>query len=206
MQLAGEILSHMNMLISSGGARKLGVQFGAYATFMSFFGLADLPSANEDFKGIVDYASSLVLEMFTTKDVGDAFPSEQDLQIRFLFHNGSASNASQPTVYPLFGAGKDALMWTDFQTKMQDFAIGSTQQWCEKCGNETGSCAAFAAKTEAVTQGSKGMSPAIGGVIGAFVTLAVVLGTLAGVMLVGGFTLVSKKRVKAEEVGVETKA
>jgi hypothetical protein len=208
MQLAGEILSHMNGIVSSQGARKLGVQFGAYATFMSFFGLTDLPSVSQDFTGIVDYASSLVLEMFTEKDVGEGFPSEQDLQVRFLFHNGTASNASEPSVYPLFGSANEPLMWTDFQSKMRDFAIGSTQQWCEKCGNETGSCAAFAAKTELAAQGGKGgLSPAVGGVIGAFVTLAVVLGTLAGVMLVGGFTLVSKKRVKgAQEVVVETKA
>ncbi|KAH4036620.1 hypothetical protein HBI24_090240 [Parastagonospora nodorum] len=208
MQLAGEILSHMNGIISSQGARKLGVQFGAYATFMSFFGLTDLPSASRNFTGIVDYASSLVLEMFTEKDVGEGFPSEQDLQIRFLFHNGTASNVSEPSVYPLFGGANEALMWTDFQSKMRDFAIGSTQQWCEKCGNETGGCAAFAVKTESAAMGGKGgLSPAVGGVIGAIVTLAVVLGTLAGVMLVGGFTLVSKKRVKGvQEVGVETKA
>lgn len=205
MQLAGEILSHMNTLIASQGARKLGVQFGAYATFMSFFGLADLLSVNRDFKGVVDYASSMAFELFTEKD-GEGFPSEQDLQIRFLFHNGTASNASEPAVYPLFGAQDNTLMWTDFQAKMQQFAISSTQQWCEKCGSETGSCAAFAAKTEVVKGNGGGMSPAIGGVIGAFVTLAVVLGTLAAVMLVGGFTLVSKRMRRVEEVGVETKA
>jgi len=51
------------------------------------------------------------------------------------------------------------------------------------------------------------MSAAIGGVIGAFVTLAVVLGTLLAVMLLGGLRLMSKKtlagRGSPETAGVK---
>lgn len=196
MQLAGEVLKYMNEVISSQGARKFGIQFGAYATFMSFFGLADLPAANEDFKGIVDYASSMSFELFTTADASNGFPGTDDLQVRFLFHNGTASNQSEPVAYPLFGGKDIALSWNEFQAKMSGFAIRTTEQWCGKCGSTAGACAAFAenASGGAATAGhASGMSPAIGGVIGAFVTLAVVLGTAAVVLLVGGFRLVSKK-------------
>lgn len=213
MQLAGEILSSFHQTISSQGSKPaLSVQFGAYATFMSFFGLADLPAVNGDFRGVVGYASSLVFELFTSTDVSSGFPKDEDLKVRFLFHNGTATNTSEPVAYPLFGSNTNELSWKDFQAGLAKFAITSTQQWCEKCGDKTGKCAAYAPKTDATTQsagGKGGMSPAIGGVIGAFVTLAVVLGTMAAVMLIGGFTLAKKRKNGERGVGgenVETKA
>lgn len=203
MQLAGEVLTYMNDIISSKGSKKFGVQFGAYATFLSFFGLVDLPAVSDNFTGVVDYASSMVFELFTNATVASgSFPSADDLQVRFLFHNGTASNTSEPTAYPLFGGSADAVSFNDFQTNLNKFAVSTTEQWCTKCGNSTGSCAAYAnnsdgngAGTQSNSSGGGGMSPAIGGVIGAFVTLAVVLGSLALFMLLGGFRLVSKKRL-----------
>ncbi|KAF1947149.1 phosphoglycerate mutase-like protein [Clathrospora elynae] len=213
MQLAGEVLKYMNDIISSNGTKKFAAQFGAYATFLSFFGLADLEKASTNFTGVVDYASSMVFELFTDADASSGFPGADDLQVRFLFHNGTASNTSEPAVYPLFGGSADAVSWNDFQTNLDKFAIKTTEQWCTKCGNSTGTCAAYAPKDNgANTQqksSSNGISPAIGGVIGAFVTLAVVLGLLAAFMLVGGFRLVSKKALKNGAAGgssVEPKA
>ncbi|OAL02742.1 phosphoglycerate mutase-like protein [Phaeosphaeriaceae sp. SRC1lsM3a] len=212
MQLAGEILSSLNSMISSPAkSPKLSIQFGAYATFMSFFGLADLPAASGDFKGVVDYASSMVFELFTNADVpSSGMPATSDLNVRFLFHNGTASNSSEPATYPLFGGKSNEISWTEFQDKLKAFAITSTEQWCNVCGNSTGACAAYGEKKPSAqgVAGKQGMSPAIGGVIGAFVTLAVVLGTLAAVMLIGGFTLVSKKRMRsnANVASVEPKA
>jgi hypothetical protein len=201
MQLAGEILEYMNTIISTSGSKKFGIQFGAYATFMSFFGLADLQKVSDDFTGVVDYASSMVFELFTNADVTSGFPNGDDLQVRFLFHNGTASNTSEPTVFPLFGGSDNAVSWNTFQDKLNEFAITTTEQWCTKCGNTAGSCAAFANNDDATVSQQKGngssdISPAVGGVIGAFVTLAVVLGSLAALMLVGGFRLVSKKALQ----------
>jgi hypothetical protein len=213
MQLAGEVLKYMDSAISSKGAKKLGVQFGAYATAMSFFGLADLPAANPAFKDVMDYASSLVFELVTSSDASAGFPDPKDLSVRFLFHNGTASNTSEPTAYPLFGTDKTTLPWTDFVDRMSAFAVSDSKTWCNKCGNTAGACAAYASGSTASAQGgsvaSKGLSPAVGGVIGALVTLAVVLGSLALVMLVGGFRLVSKKTLAAGQVTkevIETKA
>jgi len=214
MQLAGEILKYMNSTITSGAkglsSNKLGIQFGAYASFFSFFGLAGLPAANPDFMGIPDYASSMVFELFTESDVpSGTFPATGDLQVRFSFHNGTASNSSEPVAYPLFG-GKDlAISWSDFSDSISKFAVTTTEQWCTKCGNTTGTCAAYAPSSptpSAVAKssgGGGGISPAVGGVIGAMVTLAVILGTLAAVMLVGGLRLVSKKRLAGQGVNGE---
>lgn len=214
MQLAGEILSYFNGTITSQGAKKFGIQFGAYATFLSFFGLADLAANNTDFTGVVDYASTMTFELFTSADVSGKFPGTQDLQVRFLFHNGTASNTSEPVAYPLFGGSALAMSYDAFHDGLAKFAVQTTEEWCSKCGSTTGSCAAFASNNSnsngsgggsAQQSGGSGISPAVGGVIGAFVTLAVVLGSLAAFMLVGGFRLVSKKRLAGGVQG-ETQA
>lgn len=206
MQLAGEVLKYMNSTIAAGragsSANKFGIQFGAYATFLSFFGLAGLDGVSEDFMGLPDYASSMVFELFTDADVaaaGGGVPADDaDLKVRFLFHNGTASNASAPSVYPLFGGDAEAIPWAQFHDGLSKFAVGSTEQWCHMCGNTTGSCAQFdeGGKGPSATgagAGKGGMSAAVGGVIGAFVTLAVVLGLAGVVLLVGGFRLVRKR-------------
>jgi hypothetical protein len=214
MQLAGEILKYMNSTIASGKAgqssNKFGIQFGAYATFFSFFGLTSLQKANPDFMGVPDYASSMALELFTDADLSSGYPSNDNLQVRFLFHNGTASNTSEPTVYPLFGGSANAVSWTDFSNGLTKFAVSTTEDWCTKCGNSTGTCAGFGdsssnngSPTAQSSSGGHHMSAAIGGVIGAFVTLAVVLGSLLAVMLLGGFRLVSKKAL-AGRGGPET--
>jgi len=211
MQLAGEIFKYMNSTITSGAkglsSNKLGIQFGAYASFFSFFGLAGLPAANPDFMGIPDYASSMVFELFTESDVpSGTFPATGDLLVRFSFHNGTASNSSEPVAYPLFGGKNLAISWSDFSDSISKFAVTTTEQWCTKCGNTTGTCAAYAPSSPTPSAAAKssggggGISPAVGGVIGAMVTLAVILGTLAAVMLVGGLRLVSKKRLAGQGV------
>jgi hypothetical protein len=201
MQLAGEIAAFFNTSISRPGkAPKLGVQFGAYATFLSFFGLTDLPAASADFHGVPDYASAMVFELYADGAPGGPVPAPRDLNVRFLFHNGSSSNASEPKPFPLFGSGKESMAWLEFQDRIDAIAVRSTADWCAKCGNTTGSCAAYANGSASAQgggaangQGKSGMSAAVGGVIGAFVTLAVVLGLEALVVLLGGLRLVKKR-------------
>jgi len=218
MQLAGEILSYLNSTITSGGAKKLGIQFGAYATFFSFFGLASLTEASPDFYGIPDYASSMVFELFTMADTSSAFPSEDDIQVRFLYYNGTSANTSDPQIFPLFGQSETAVPWNAFAGNLSTFAVRDTQHWCHVCGNSTGTCAQYAtvdaassgdASGSSSARSGNGLSPAVNGVIGAMVTLAVVLGVEALVVLLGGWRLVSKKAMAGAEMagsGVEAKA
>jgi hypothetical protein len=212
MQLAAEILQYMNSTITSKGASKLGIQFGAYATFLSFFGLSNLTAASPDFYGVPGYASAMVFELFTNGTASTTFPDASDLQVRFLFSNGTSSsgtststntNASAPVAFPLFGGSATSIPWSTFAEKMDSFAVGTTEEWCTKCGNTTGTCAPFAPSNSSSSSSSSsgsssshhGISAAVGGVIGAMVTLAVLLGLGALVMLVGGMRLVSKKRL-----------
>ncbi|KAF1953194.1 phosphoglycerate mutase-like protein [Byssothecium circinans] len=218
MQLAGDILKYMTSTIASGrksppaDSNKLAIQFGAYATFLSFFGLAGLglDKADTDFKGLPDYASSLAFELFTTEDVeGGRWPADRDLKVRFLFHNGTASDSSGLAVFPLFGASGNAVSWPVFSAEMGRFAVGTSAQWCSKCGNEMGACARFNGAAGTGSRGGQGsgcggeagVSPAVGGVIGAFVTLAVVVGGLAAAVLLGGVTVVRKRGVVSRGEG-----
>ncbi|KAI9784703.1 MAG: hypothetical protein M1816_000768 [Peltula sp. TS41687] len=203
--LAAQVVEHLNNTIHARGkSNKIGIQFGAYASFLSFFGLSQLPAADPDFYGIPDYASTMTFELFTTTaaDPASAFPDVKDLQVRFRFHNGSASDAtSQPAIaYPLFGRKETALPWSTFADKMNRFAVGSSEAWCRACGNTTGECAGGAHSSPAQQtrpdgdRKGNGISKAVAGVIGAMVTLAVVLGVEASILLTTGLRLTRKEK------------
>lgn len=199
--LAAQIVQALNSTITNAAKSTLNIQFGAYGTFQSFFGLAQLTAVSSDFYGLPDYASTMTFELFTTSPAASFPISTDDVNVRFLFHNGTTSNSSVPTVYPLFGQKQTSLPWKRFVNGMNKFAIGSQEQWCSACGNSTGICASStssnsdgsSAESSPSTDG--GISRPVAGVIGAMVTLAVILGVEALVLLLGSFRLVSKKRV-----------
>lgn len=209
MTLAGQIVQFLNATITAAGGQSFGIQFGTYSVFSSFFGLADLQLAAPDLYGVADYASAMTFEMFTNSSTPvskTSYPSADEIFVRFYFHNGTTSDSSPPVVYPLFNSGQDTLSWADFSAGINKFAIGDTQQWCTACGNTTGTCAQYsgdssssgssASPSSSSSSGSgNGLSPAVNGVIGAMVTLAVVLALEGLVMLIAGLRLVSKKRL-----------
>lgn len=198
--LAGQILSSLQSIIDKPAASpRFNAQFGAYGTFMSFFGLAQLPAASKDFYGIVDYASSMAFELVTNST--EAQPAAKDVSVRFFFANGTAT-ADAFTSFPLFGQDKTTLSWDDFKSGMGKFAIEDDDHWCQLCGNHDGKCAAdgtasdSGANTNSNGSGSSsGVSKPVAGVIGALVTLVVVLGALAAVMLVGGVRFAKKSTI-----------
>ncbi|MCJ1459958.1 hypothetical protein MMC28_010337 [Mycoblastus sanguinarius] len=205
--LAAQIVQALNATVTSNGSTPINVQFGEYGQFQSFFGLANLTAAAPDFIGIPDYASTMTFELFTTV-APSPFPSADDLSVRFLWHNGTASNDSTPTPFPLFGQQNTTLSWNDFTKGMNAFAIGSQSQWCAACGNTTGVCASTGASTSPASggasspsssKGGNGISTAVGGVIGAMVTLAVILGVEGIIMLIAGLRVVSKKRLSGAD-------
>lgn len=217
MQLAAEALQYLNTTVAKAAGPKLGIQFGAYGTMQSYFGLAGLtpvpgaPGTNTTFTGIPDYASALVWELFTPGDRAPTYPvNANDLMVRFLFHNGTSSNSSAPVAYPLFGSNNSTMPWNDFVAGTNKFAIGNGQQWCSACGNSTGACAQYADATSsgagssssaAGASSSGGLSSAVAGVIGAMVTLAVILLAELAVIFIFGLRLVSKRRLAAAGAG-----
>ncbi|KAH8815018.1 histidine acid phosphatase-like protein [Xylogone sp. PMI_703] len=202
--LAAQIVQQLNSTITGKSKQPIGIQFGAYASFLSFFGLAQLPAVSENFTGVVDYASGMIFELFTNTNVSSGYPAPEDISVRFLFHNGTASE-NPVTAYPLFGQQETALSWPTFASEMNKFAIGDQASWCSACGNTTGVCASTTSASTSASPSSTssetanadsntgGISKAVAGVIGAMVTLAVILGLEALIMLLGGLRLVSKR-------------
>lgn len=204
--LAAQILDALNDTLESSlkktSAERFNVQFGAYATFMSFFGLSNLTTTSDDFKGIVDYASSMTFELVTNATVnGTDAPTTvrpDDVSVRFLFSNGSASDSAPAQEYPLFGQSETTIPWSDFVTNMQKFSIGDTKSWCTACGNSTGVCASAASGSgsgsgsEASTSNSRsGLSPGAAAAVGVCSLLGLVLPLILGAAL-AGFRVVKK--------------
>ncbi|KAL6868640.1 histidine phosphatase superfamily [Trichoderma novae-zelandiae] len=194
--LAGQIVTALQAVVDGkAAAPRFNVQFGAYGAFMAFFGLAQLPAASADFYGICDYASSMAVELVAPS--ADR-TSADDLTVRFLWANGTAA-AHGLKAYPLFGQKETSLGWNDFKAGMDKFAVADTQDWCRVCGNTDGTCAANstdASTPSAQSSDDKGgggsITKPVAGVIGALVTLGVILGLEALVMLLGGLRLVKK--------------
>ncbi|KAI0412818.1 putative histidine acid phosphatase [Xylaria grammica] len=205
--LAGQIVEALNDTIAGKGKQPVHVQFGAYAVFSSFFGLARLPALSDDFTGVVDYAASMAFELVTNASVADGgYPSTDDISVRFLFSNGSAADAT-PTAYPLFGQDETTLPWTTFVSRINEFAVSDTPDWCRVCGVTTGSCASASAggsgdggaSSSTTSPNGSRISLPVAGVIGALVTLAVVLGAEALIYAFSGLTLTKKSTLAAAQ-------
>ncbi|KAJ0115505.1 hypothetical protein J7T55_012785 [Diaporthe amygdali] len=212
--LAAQIIDALNDTIESSlkkkSAERFNVQFGAYATFMSFFGLSNLTSVNEDFKGIVDYASSMTFELVTNATVnGTDAPttvSPDDVSVRFLFSNGSASDSAPAQEYPLFGQTETTIPWSDFVTNMQKFSIGDTPSWCTACGNSTGVCASSSSSSGSGSASASGSSSGSGSGLSAGAAAAVGVCSLLGLVLLlilgaalAGFRVVKKGKRAVQE-------
>ncbi|KAL4904376.1 hypothetical protein BDW74DRAFT_154718 [Aspergillus multicolor] len=207
--LAAEMLMGLNETVTSQGKVKLHVEFGSYGTFLSYFGLAQLPAADVSFTGIPDYASSMVWEL-VTNSTSDSFPSANEISVRFSFHNGTmTSSSSAPTEFPLYGQSSATIPWSTFVEQTEKIAIMTTEQWCDVCGNTDGQCASSGGSSDSgnastnSTDGGNGggMSKAVAGVIGAMVTLAVILGLEALFLLMGPFRLSKKGRANVGPEG-----
>lgn len=198
--LAGEIMSALNETIATKGKSKLNIGFGSYGTIFSLFGLLQMPAASVNFTGIPDYASSMVFELVTDAE-GTDFPTDKsDLSVRFLFHNGTITGGSEPTAYPMYGQSSELISWNDFVTKTTEIAVVNDDEWCTMCGNTDGKCASSdstsssSGSASASSTGGSGISRAVAGVIGAMVTLAVILGLQALFFLVGGFRIAKRNK------------
>ncbi|KAI9832274.1 MAG: hypothetical protein M1819_004452 [Sarea resinae] len=231
--LAAEILGQLYTNIESGGAdAKLSLLFSSYEPFLSFFALADLPNISPNFYGLPDYGSSLVFELYSynltstgnsSSDAGTstAYPSTDDMMVRFLFRNGTGDSQGLMS-YPLFGQGPDQpdMTFADFALNMGDIMLGSADEWCSACNSPSLFCAAYNSSAWDGASGSSGssgssssagtckarknsVSPAVGGVIGALVTLAVMLLALLAGFLLGGLRLhrVQSRRTSASTLG-----
>ena len=160
------------------------------------------------FMAIPDYASAMAWELYTnsSSNTTSAPVDPSQVFVRFLFHNGTTVNDAELVSYPLFGGSSTEIGWNEFVQSMGKFSVGTTQQWCQVCGNTTGSCAQYAPGSAGASGGGGqqsasggkssgsggGLSNAVAGVIGAMVTLGVILAVEALILLVSGLRLVRR--------------
>ncbi|KAI9872607.1 MAG: hypothetical protein M1830_000450 [Pleopsidium flavum] len=212
--LAAEIMGLLfNSIETSGSANKISLLFGSFEPFVAFAALARLPSLNTNFYGLPDFGSSMVFELFSV-DVNNSgvYPSIDELNVRFLFRNGT-NVTSELISYPLFGRGPSQIHMTfqEFLEGMEDIMLPSVGDWCNTCGSVSIFCSVYANSTSN-TNGrgsnsssnkhhSSGLKPALAGVIGAIVALAIGGLLLAVAMLLGGFRMHRVKTKRRSALG-----
>ena len=184
-------------LQSQGVRGKLNLLFGSFEPIIAFFVLTDP-------------GSSLVLEMFSNNRNNDRdYPGVNDLYVRLLFRNGTGLSSSLIT-YPLFGGGDTlSLSFSDFSRKVHNVSIDIPEDWCSMCQSNLIFCAASStlgagenddsSLNYSATNGA--MKPAVAGVVGAVVALAVASIVFALFMLVGGVRLHRAKAKQRSELG-----
>ena len=189
--LAAEILHQFQDLVvdrknhrtsTVGVSRPLTLLFGEKDPMISLMSLMLMDSRDKNFRAIPPYASAMVFELFSTGD-SDAFPQDDDdLWVRFYYHNGTTDYAGQLIAFPMFnhGPSQTDMKWTDFNMMFTRIMVSTITAWCETCSSPSLLCTGVDSTTIIVsnpnaqnTNKSHAVSPTVAGVIGAVVTLAV---------------------------------
>jgi hypothetical protein len=215
--LAANILSSFQTLIAdksnpgnqSDMAYPLTLMFGESDPMIALTSLMAADHTDSDLRSIPPFGSAMIFELFS-RGANATFPANtRDLWVRFSFHNGTdaAAHANQLTAFPLFGNGPSHtdVRWMEFADKFQALGMQTVREWCETCASASLFCRGVdAGAGELVVPDSRrrhGVSPAVGGVVGAVVTL-VVGGVLFGLaMLLGGVRLHRVQRSKKAGLG-----
>lgn len=192
-----------SIINSSGTANKLNLLVGSYDTFLSFFALASLPRVHRNFRGLPDYASTMVFELLSFGNPSDtAFPTNpKDLYVRFLFRNGTTDDLNE---YPLFGRphAEAVMPWWEFRDAMQNISVSTLSQWCAVCGATGSFCTPGSTVIPDFEEprGSSELSPTVAGVVGA-VTAVLFVGLVMAAAMVGWGVRFAKSRKYTSERG-----
>ncbi|KAL9080374.1 MAG: hypothetical protein Q9157_000830 [Trypethelium eluteriae] len=203
--VAMSVLDILQQTVSTqgGGAQRLSVFVGDVEPFLGFASVSQLASRSPAFQGLPGYGAAMVWELYSVEDIasgGDdgssssAFPSTDDLWVRFLFRNGSdqlGPGDEELLEYPLFGRDPDQteMKWTDFEELMGGIAVASPYDWCTRCDAQTLFCLGINALASNGAAGGSGLSNAVAGVIGAAVTIGVILILALIAFVAGGLRL-----------------
>ncbi|KAI1506427.1 histidine phosphatase superfamily [Biscogniauxia marginata] len=201
--LAGKVVAQLSNQIASGGSsNKLSLAFGSFEPFLAFFSLSGLSDSNNNtvlFKQVPQPGAAMVFELFSTaaggNDTSD-YPGYDELWVRFLYRNGTDLSAPLEE-YPLFGLSEARMQWADFRQLVNAFAIKDITGWCQTCDAVTLFCIALddTPGSDGSTTlfgsggGSSSLSPAVAGVIGAVIALAVFGVAAAAAFVFGGLRI-----------------
>lgn len=192
---------------TNGQYDKMTLLFGSFEPMVSFAALAGLAAEQTpQFYRIPDPGSSMVFELFSLSvNASDGYPDRSDLNVRFLFQNGTG-DASELIIYSLFGRdpSQAVMSFDEFVAGIEAIWMPSVTDWCDTCSSFSVFCPAFVSNggdgsssgpSFGESSGHHNISPAVAGVIGAVVSLVVAAIGATIVALLGG---VRVYRVKAK--------
>lgn len=186
--LASLLLGRLQDVVFNGGnatdgnSYPISLLFGEFVPMLSFISIAeiDYQTQTDRWHAIPPFASTIILELFTRNN---ASPQDKsNLWVRFSYHNGTdAYDGSDPQAFPMFRNGPSRLdmSWNDFESGMEAIMVNRIGEWCALCDSPALFCWGVANTTTRTAAGVEpassrsGLSPAVAGVIGAVVTLAV---------------------------------
>ncbi|KAF1915125.1 histidine phosphatase superfamily [Ampelomyces quisqualis] len=182
--------------------------FGEQEPIVSLVSLMMVDYMDYYFRSIPRFGSAMIFELFS-RGANSTFPSTTNaLWVRFHFHNGTDFDNGQLTAFPIFGNGpsRTDMSWKDFQDLMSRIMMSSIAEWCNACNSASLFCHGVDGPTSSLTSPSahkshSPISPAVGGVIGAIVTLAIAGLIFALAMLLGGLRFHRVQRHAKSELG-----
>ncbi|KIV98902.1 uncharacterized protein PV09_09348 [Verruconis gallopava] len=203
----------LNNIDTGGSSTKISLAVGEYDVMMALFSLLSLQDIDTNFEYIPPFASAFAFELFSYENETSlgTYPDTDSLWVRFLYINGSLTNDNpNPSIqaYPIFSRGPSEtdMKWNDFFNAMVSIGMENVGDWCVTCNANSVFCPAFTDSTgssgsSSSSRGKSSVSPAVAGVIGAVVTLAVV-GLLLGLaMLLGGVRFHRNPRSRKRDLG-----
>lgn len=167
--------------------------FGEKDPFISLISLLLLDARDPNFRAIPPYASAMIFELFST-GASSSFPSsEDDLWVRFYYHNGTTDFKGQLMAFPLFNRGPSStdMKWTDFEMMFKRIMMDNLVAWCQTCSSPALFCTGVDTDTIYITRPKSQVktgriSPAVAGVIGAIVTLVLLASLFSLAILLFG--------------------
>ncbi|KAH7095627.1 histidine phosphatase superfamily [Paraphoma chrysanthemicola] len=186
----------------------LNLYFGEQEPFVALISLMMADYRDTRFRSIPPFGSAMIFELFSTGTSADFPTNQEDLWVRFYFHNGTSYINNQLMAFPIFGNGPSRMdmPWSEFQDLFSRIMMSTLSDWCETCASPSLFCWGvdennISLVLPASRQKHYPVSPAVSGVIGAIVTL-VVAGLIFGLaMLLGGVRLHRVHKNKKSELG-----
>lgn len=218
MTLAAVILHQFQNLVEDrqnhststpGVSQPITLFFGETDPMINLLSLMLMDARDKHFRAIPPFASAIIFELFSTGG-NQSFPQdESDLWVRFYYHNGTTDFNNQLIAFPMFnhGPSQTDMTWRDFNMMFSRITMNTISQWCATCSAPSLFCTGVdtdiiivANPKSSASSKTHGLSPAVAGVIGAVVTLAVAGLLFALAMLLGGvrFHRVQRRRQKSE--------
>tara|TARA_R110002003_G_scaffold702_16_gene21234 strand:+ start:14469 stop:15614 length:1146 start_codon:yes stop_codon:yes gene_type:complete len=186
----------------------LNLYFGEQEPFVSLISLMMADYRDTRFRSIPPFGSAMIFELFSTGSNVEFPTNQEDLWVRFYFHNGTGYINNQLMAFPIFGNGPSRMdmPWSEFQDMFSRIMMSTLSDWCETCASPSLFCWGVDENNISLVLPSSQqkhypVSPAVSGVIGAIVTL-VVAGLLFGLaMLLGGVRFHRVQKNKKSELG-----